>query len=110
MSCRKCKYQEEGKWDGAAGIDHDPDCDKNRKAIFEATIDDKTWAVVVLRITESQGELTVVKIDGGEVILSERVGLMFGAIFGPDIDDVRMWEHMAVEAIDHYNAQEANRG
>ena len=104
MSCRKCKYQEEGKWDGAASIDHDPGCEKNRKAIWEATVDGGTWAAVVLRTTESQGELIVTKINDGEVILSERVGLMFGAMFGPDVDDVRMWQHMAVEAVDHYNA------
>ena len=76
--------------------------------IWMATVDADSWRVKVTRVTHGQGELTVTQIkdDGedGEVILSETVGLMFGAVFGPDVDDVRMWQHMAVEAVDHYNA------
>jgi hypothetical protein len=73
--------------------------------IFRAPMDNNTWLVLVTGITESQGELTITKIGDGEVILTERVGLMYGAIFGPDIDDVRTWERMAVEAVDSYNAK-----
>lgn len=29
MSCRKCRYLDEGKWDGAAGISHSPGCQRN---------------------------------------------------------------------------------
>jgi|KBSMisStaDraftv2_1062788.scaffolds.fasta_scaffold09487_6 hypothetical protein len=26
VACRKCRYLREGKWDGAAGINHHPRC------------------------------------------------------------------------------------
>lgn len=35
-----------------------------------------------------------------EPILDQTVGLVYGAIFGPDISDVYLWQEMAIAAID----------
>src|SRR5262245_17769997 len=73
--------------------------------IWEGTVDDNTWRVQVIDAEQpGHGTLTVVRISDGLVILREDATLAYGAIFGPDVDDVSKWQYMAIEAIDHYNA------
>ena len=44
----------------------------------------------VERIDESYGYLVIV--DNGKEVVRERVRLSYGAIFGPDIQDVQDWQ------------------
>lgn len=53
------------------------------------------------------GTLVVNVAESKEELLSRRVGLSYGAIFGPDVDDVNQWMALSIEVID---AWLANRG
>ncbi len=59
---------------------------------------DHRYRVTVTRTASYQGELTIAE---DEVVLHKQtVGLMYNALFGPDIDDVRSWQELAVNFID----------
>jgi hypothetical protein len=59
---------------------------------------DHRYRVTVTRTASYQGELTIAE---DEVVLHKQtVGLMYNALFGPDIDDVRSWQERAVNFID----------
>lgn len=73
--------------------------------VWHGTIDSNTYSVRVLAIAPYQGVLTVTRTADNEVIRNEPVGLAFNAQFGPDVDDVRLWQTMAIEAVDHDQAQ-----
>jgi hypothetical protein len=72
--------------------------------IWENTVDGGVWGCKVTRVTDYQGELEVWNVASNDVILSERVGLAYDAIFGPDVSDVAQWMEQTLAAID---AQEA---
>lgn len=65
--------------------------------IWSANLDDK-YVCAVTRLDESRGRLTVK--DGERTLLDEVVGLAYGAMFGPDIDDVLDWQDKCVAAVD----------
>jgi hypothetical protein len=46
------------------------------------------------------GTLIVTKVDTGEEILREAVGIAYAARFGPDVDDVVTWQALSIQAID----------
>lgn len=69
--------------------------------IWEATVDGGQFACKVERINENNGTLTVVELISGKELLRESVGLSYGAIFGPDVDDVATWQDRCIEAIDN---------
>lgn len=71
----------------------------NSEVIWESKLDDK-WDCSVIRLTESTGRLVV--CDDKETILNERVSLSYGAMFGPDIADVTLWQDMCVDIVDKY--------
>lgn len=48
------------------------------------------------------GRLIVKVIASNEVILDEKVPLIAGAIFGPDLDDVARWQKQCIAAIDQW--------
>lgn len=65
--------------------------------VWEAELDGK-YQCRVERTKDYKGRLTV---SCGELeILNEEVGLSYGAIFGPDVADVALWEDMCVAAVD----------
>lgn len=76
--------------------------------IWSNTVDSGTWQVKVTRIDRSHGLLEVIRIADQETILREQVVLAYGAIFGPDIDDVSQWQLMALRAIDDNQKKEHN--
>lgn len=78
--------------------------------VWQSTVDKGVWNAVVEDTTPGKGELVVSRIEDGKVILTEEVTLAYNAIFGPDVDDVRMWQVMTIEAIDHFVLQEAHAG
>lgn len=68
--------------------------------IFQATLDDK-YDVKVTRIDGYTGQFTV---HCGELELAnEVVPLAYGALFGPDIDDVTTWQNRAIEIVENLN-------
>jgi hypothetical protein len=81
--------------------------DSEPPPVWEGTVDDQTWEVKVVRVSDYRGTLTVTRISDQKEILREEVGLAYQAIFGPDVDDLNMWQVMSIEAIDHFNAQES---
>ena len=68
--------------------------------VWQNTVDGGTWDCRVVHSSEHTGTLYVTRIATGEVIFERVVGLAYGAIFGPDVDDVQRWEGMSITAID----------
>lgn len=57
-------------------------------AIWDAILDDK-YDCSVKRTGPYTG-LLLVK-EGDKILFSQEVGLMYGAAFGPDVEDVNSW-------------------
>ena len=75
----------------------------DKDVVWENTVDGNTWRCWVTRDPASpdyRGRLRVARVSTGEVIRDELVGLAYGAIFGPDVDDVAQWHDKALESID----------
>ena len=68
--------------------------------VWENTVDEGAWRCKVERTGDYTGVLTVVRVSDEEEILREEVGLSYQAIFGPDVDDVALWQTMCIQAID----------
>jgi hypothetical protein len=68
--------------------------------VYQNTIDNNTWEMKVVRVTDYQGELSVTRVADGEVVHTAIVGLAYGAIFGPDAADVADWQDAALKVID----------
>jgi hypothetical protein len=65
--------------------------------VWTSRLDDK-YEIKVVRTAPYQGLLT---ITGKDTILhTQSVGLMYDALFGPDVDDVMTWQNLAVDFID----------
>jgi hypothetical protein len=63
---------------------------------------DGRFEVVVTRTVPYQGELTISEND--QVIFRQPVGLMYDAMFGPDMADVSEWKHISVTFVDSQKA------
>jgi len=65
---------------------------------------DERWHCVVTAAEDPyRGTLTVTDTNEPyEVILTEEVGIMFGAPFGPDQADVSTWTSSCIRAVDLY--------
>lgn len=74
--------------------------DESDEPVWSGTVDNDTYACRVDRTAKYTGVLSVVRSADGVVVLQETVPLSYGAIFGPDHDDVRTWQTKCVEAID----------
>ena len=79
--------------------------------IWQQTLDGGAYTLRVTRIDDNYGLLQV-SVTGGEQLHEQRVPLAYGAIFGPDMDDVAEWQGLTVDIVDnHINQQEgANDG
>lgn len=108
--CRKCRYQREGKWDGAASIDHDKNCPvlqtMARVVVWGATTEDRAWEIDVttLETNSYRGELVVIRTSDEKEIVREEVPVSNGT-GQPEQHDVNLWGQMALGAIDHFEAQ-----
>ncbi len=71
----------------------------DKSVIWRGSVDGGQFEVSVTRTGESTGTLLILTATG-EVLLTESVGLMYGAQFGPDVDDVAEWRERAIEIID----------
>lgn len=68
--------------------------------VWANDLDDR-YLVEVQRIDDNSAKLVIFDHnDNDKVLLEEVVGLSYGAIFGPDVDDVATWQDRVVEFID----------
>ena len=65
---------------------------------------DGRYDCAVTRTDHYQGKLTIE--DAGTVIFEQDVGLAYGAVFGPDVDDVAAWQDICCQEIDKKGAVE----
>lgn len=71
--------------------------------IWGDTVDNGEFSAQVLETDDPYfGRLVVKVVETDEVLLDAEVGVMFGAQFGPDIDDVHHWQQMTIVAVDKY--------
>lgn len=66
--------------------------------IWEEKLDD-LYNCKVTRISENRGKLTMVD-PFDRILLEQDVGLLYGAIFGPDIEDISYWQDLCISVID----------
>jgi hypothetical protein len=103
------------KWDGAASVNHDPDCEvlqtHARVVVWQAMTHDQAWEIDVttLETNPFRGELVVKRVENDEEILREEVPVSDGSPLNHQ-HDVNLWGEMALGAIDHYNAQHTMEG
>lgn len=69
--------------------------------IYSNTVDQGVWRVEVERTGGYTARLVITEVATDTIVHTEPVGLMYGAIFGPDIDDVSDWQAKAIDAIDN---------
>lgn len=70
-----------------------------RQTVWEATMDHR-YRVTVTRLASHRGRLRIVDTASGELLHEEEVHLAYGAIFGPDAEDVAEWQETAVRVVD----------
>ena len=68
--------------------------------IWTADLDNK-YKCTVTRINKRGGNLRVVENATGRELLNQDVGLLYGAQFGPDIEDVEKWQSICVAVVDN---------
>lgn len=68
--------------------------------VWYAKLDDK-YDCRVIRTDEYSGKLTV--SEGDELLGEKDVPLSYGAMFGPDVDDIAMWEDFCLSVVDKVN-------
>lgn len=68
--------------------------------VWENTVDKGVWAVKVVRTAPYKGSLSVTKVETGDRVLEEPVGISYDAPFGPDVEDLQMWMDRVIEVID----------
>ncbi len=67
--------------------------------IWSAELDGK-YQCSVVRINKRGGNLRVVESATGRELLNQDVGLMYGAQFGPDVEDVEKWQSICTAVVD----------
>ncbi len=80
-----------------------------RDVVWQNTIDANTWSAEVVRVSEGTAQLSVTEVATGQVVHAERVGLAYGAIFGPDVDDLRQWQDRVIAVIDDPSLRSVTR-
>lgn len=68
--------------------------------VWSCIADDGAWLIRVVGVGERTAVLQVLNNETQDIIHEEPTGLSYGAIFGPDIDDVNRWGNRALEIID----------
>ncbi len=66
--------------------------------IWQDDLDKGTYSATVTRIAPYHGLLVLTR--GKTIVLQENVGMMYNAEFGPDMEDVRLWERIVLAAAD----------
>jgi hypothetical protein len=71
----------------------------NKDYVWESVLDGQ-YHCSVTRMSDYKGILEVVHQETQKLILSKEVTLSYRAIFGPDVDDVNVWQGLCMEAVD----------
>jgi hypothetical protein len=69
------------------------------EVIWTSELDGK-YTCSVVRINKRGGNLRLVETATGRELLNQDVGLMYGAQFGPDVEDVAKWQSICVAVVD----------
>lgn len=72
---------------------------EQQNEVWSSDVDGGAYHAFVVRTGEYRGTLIVVAA-GGHELMREDVGLAYGARFGPDVDDVAMWQELVTTWID----------
>ena len=72
--------------------------------IWQAELDGK-YKCSVTRINKRGGTLRVEDTESGKMLLEQDVGLLYGAQFGPDVEDVEKWQSICVAVVDRDSKQ-----
>jgi hypothetical protein len=72
--------------------------------IWESELDGK-YRCSVTRINKRGGTLRVEDTESGKMLLEQDVGLLYGAQFGPDVEDVEKWQDICVAVVDRDSKQ-----
>ena len=67
--------------------------------IWKAELHDN-YKCTVTRINKRGGNLRIVETATERELLNQDVGLMYGAQFGPDVEDVAKWQDICVAVVD----------
>ena len=71
--------------------------------IWESMLDGK-FHCLVERINKRGGSLKVYDSGTYEVLLEQDVGLLYGAQFGPDVEDVAKWQSICTAVVDRHQS------
>jgi len=82
------------------------DLDFGNDVIWQQTLDDGRFTMRVTRVDESIGLLQVFVTEGERKLHEEQVPLAFGAVFGPDMDDVAEWQEITIAQVDRFLLKE----
>lgn len=86
--------------------DWDNDQSSHPELVWWSRLDNR-YQIEVHRKGERTAKLIIFDHNqNDEVLKTFDVGLSYGAIFGPDIDDVSTWQDMAVEFVDSLPKQD----
>ena len=67
----------------------------------KSILDDR-FKLEVYRTARYEGKLILTDTeDDNKILLEKDDGIMYGAMFGPDVVDVAEWQDMAVEVVDN---------
>lgn len=76
---------------------------KESGVIWSGLLDNK-WECKVKWIGGDSDKAKLTCSDGEQTIVDMEVSVAYGAIWGPDVGDVRVWQDKCVEAVDKINA------
>lgn len=68
--------------------------------IWENTLDQR-YKCTVTRNSQYLGQLKILDEELNKVLCDEEVRLSYGATFGPDVDDVNLWQDRIIEIVDN---------
>jgi hypothetical protein len=85
-------------------LEHDQhcDCQCHRGWVWLQRLDQR-YACRVVRLDDPEqylGRLQVTDMRTGDNLLDVEVHMMYGAIYGPDVDDVNQWMEACCKAVD----------
>ena len=67
--------------------------------VWRRTLDEGLYTATVTRVASHRGLFTLSR-EGG-IVLQQHVGLMYNAEFGPDAEDIELWESIGIAAADN---------
>ena len=81
-------------WDSQESFDNEG------RVVWWSRVDDR-YQIEVQRIDRDNGQLCIFdRDDNDRLIFEEDVGLSYGAVIGPDAEDVFIWGKIVLDAID----------